>query len=280
MRGFFSTAARLRAAVHTAGLIFNPLMRLEVAARCHPEGLLRFYSAEGGMKQNNSEPEPAHKKHWTDGKVREILENQNLNLWIRGIEERIKSFHLPEDSRIKIVTVIRENFVHCLDRHQHRITDERSSTHLQTASLVAATHKVLMPFIRNEEEVKTIIKGQMGETVSPMLKYMLTGTLYFSRDPFLTTAQRLKTLKSDLGDAVTATIEECDSEVTMRISSCLYNEVLAAEEVQHLADCCCCSVDAMWFDNLQRFGVEFKHEGKLSDGDSACCYTLSRQPKT
>ena len=48
-----------------------------------------------------------------------------------------RSFHLPEDSRLKIVTIIEERFVECFGRHQHRITDERSSTHLQVSAVFA-----------------------------------------------------------------------------------------------------------------------------------------------
>mmetsp|Transcript_25805 Transcript_25805/g.72255 ORF Transcript_25805/g.72255 Transcript_25805/m.72255 type:complete len:281 (+) Transcript_25805:206-1048(+) len=238
------------------------------------------YSTEtsngSGSKEADATP---RKNHWTDGKVREVLEAQNQKLWIQGVKDRLKTHHLPEETKTKVVELLQLRVSELIEKHNGRVSDERSSTHLQTAALVLATHKVLLPFLRNEEEVLTIIKGQMGAATSPMLRYMLKGTLYLSSDPFKSMARRLHSLKSDLGAAVTADITESEQSAMMEVSSCLYNDMFEAEELPQLTSCCCCSVDRMWFEGLERFGVGFSFPKRLSEGDGKCCFKLNRIPK-
>uniref|UniRef100_A0A061RXE9 L-2-amino-thiazoline-4-carboxylic acid hydrolase n=1 Tax=Tetraselmis sp. GSL018 TaxID=582737 RepID=A0A061RXE9_9CHLO len=215
-------------------------------------------------------------KHWTDGRLREFLEEQSKKLWLKGVSERIRAYNLPDETQAGIVDLIGSHLGGFLEKHRHRITDERSSTHLQTAGLVWATHKALLPFVRNEEEVIELLKGQMGASTSPFLRSMLKATLYLSPDPFKATARRMHSLRSDLGDAVVAEIREEESEASMTVTSCLYHSVFEAEGLPHLAGCCCCSVDSMWFEGLERFGISFSAPRRLPHGSDACCLKISR----
>ena len=48
------------------------------------------------------------------------------------------------------------------DRYLHLETDSRSHTNIQIAAQTLATHKVLLPYVRNENEVMQMLKEQNG----------------------------------------------------------------------------------------------------------------------
>ena len=54
----------------------------------HPKFGMAAHSADGRVRKN----------HWTDGKVREVLEAQNQKLWIQGVKERLK-YEIPQPPR-------------------------------------------------------------------------------------------------------------------------------------------------------------------------------------
>ena len=53
--------------------------------------------------------------------------------------------------------------------HTGMIVDSRARTHLSVACLALATHKTLLSFLRDEEEVMEIIKEHMGAHTIPAL---------------------------------------------------------------------------------------------------------------
>mmetsp|Transcript_17069 Transcript_17069/g.43782 ORF Transcript_17069/g.43782 Transcript_17069/m.43782 type:complete len:212 (+) Transcript_17069:429-1064(+) len=143
---------------------------------------------------------------------------------------------------------------------------------LSTLKAAALTH------LSRAKELIDIIKAQMGNATSPMLRKMLKMTLYFSRDPFASTSKRMSALQSDLGGAVDANLVQSERETKLEVHSCLYNTVFTAEHKAYLADCCCCSVDsALWFEGLDSFGIEFSLDSRLPDNDSTCCLRIRRK---
>lgn len=212
---------------------------------------------------------PDNKSHWADGKVSQVLQDQNRKLWFRGIQERLRGYNIAEDTKNNIHSYLDTAFLENVEKYRHLARDDRSSVHLQTACLVLATHQVLLPFLRNEEEVMDLLRGQLGNATSPALRSMLKMTLYFSFDAFASTAKRLHSLRSDLGGAVDAEVIESDGGAQLEVYSCLYNTIFSAEDKPHLSDCCCCSLDsAMWFDGLDSFGIRFSLESRLPDNGS------------
>lgn len=54
-------------------------------------------------------------------------------------------------------------------RHSDMMVDSRARTHLSVACLALASHKTLLSFLRDEEEVMQIIRDHMGAYTTPAL---------------------------------------------------------------------------------------------------------------
>ena len=55
---------------------------------------------------------------------------------------------------------------------------------VQNACLLLASHKVLLSFIRNNQEVLDALKAQAGAHSSAVLHYLLRFSMFFQRHPF------------------------------------------------------------------------------------------------
>jgi len=60
------------------------------------------------------------------------------------------------------------------------------------------------------------------------------------------------------------------------VDGCFYHDIFRAEGVPELTACFCCSLDKVWFEGFDRYGVRFRQDSCLRHGDADCCLTVSR----
>ena len=64
-----------------------------------------------------------------------------------------RQYHQLEGREAELRRFIETEYQAALQRHAGRAVDERAETHLQVAALALASHKALLPYLRNEGEV-------------------------------------------------------------------------------------------------------------------------------
>jgi hypothetical protein len=113
-----------------------------------------------------------HYDHWLDrfSGLRNWLEAANRRWWIKGlIQARCKQHHQLEGRELMLRSALESEYDRLFKRHADLIVDSRARTHLSVACLALATHKTLLSFLRDEEEVMEIIKEHMGAHTTPAL---------------------------------------------------------------------------------------------------------------
>lgn len=161
-------------------------------------------------------------------------------------------------------------------RHEHRVSDERSQTHLQVACLVLATYKTLLPWVKNQQEIADIIRAHMGDQISPALKFLLQSTLYLSPSPYKTMSNRLNGLQHDYGKGFDTEYTSSGKQSTLVIKTCFYHEIFVSEDLPQLTMCCCCSQDLIWFHKSQSRGIQFSRGSSIANGDVHCQLQVQR----
>lgn len=91
--------------------------------------------------------------------------------------------------------------------------DERAETHLQVAALALASHKALLPYLRDEGEVLQIIQEHMGGRTQALLRFLLRATRPLQRDGYATLTGRLRGLQLDMGRGFDSSLELGQAEV-------------------------------------------------------------------
>lgn len=125
--------------------------------------------------------------------MKKWMDNQIMEAWIKALQDRCHMHPSLADKQEAILPALRREVQALTERHAGRRTDSRSETHiqvslrpegwarvatdlchvsiaapkrclahLQVASLVLATHKVLLPYVRNEGEVIDMLREQNG----------------------------------------------------------------------------------------------------------------------
>ena len=94
--------------------------------------------------------------------MKQWLDNQVVEAWLKGLQDRCHVHPALKDKQDDILPAVRRECAAVMERHGERKTDGRSETHLQVASVVLASHKVLLPYVRNEGEVLEMLREQNG----------------------------------------------------------------------------------------------------------------------
>ncbi|KAL4446779.1 hypothetical protein ABPG77_008023 [Micractinium sp. CCAP 211/92] len=217
-------------------------------------------------------------KHWLDRHLpglRLWLEDKNRFWWIKGVVVRCREHHQLEGREQEVRQAIEAAYQAALLRHQAAAVDERAETHV--ACLVLATHKALLPWLRDEREVLKIIAEHMGGRTSSLLRFLLAATKFLHRDGYAAMTARLRGLRADLGQGFAAQVVLGEEESSLTITRCLYHDVFEAEGQPQLAACCCCTQDQVWFEPKYR-GVEAGRTSAISAGDPCCRFSVRRVP--
>lgn len=219
-------------------------------------------------------------KHWLDRHLpglRLWLEDKNRYWWIKGVVVRCREHHQLEGREQEVRQAIERAYQAALLRHQAAAVDERAETHVQVACLVLATHKALLPWLRDEREVLKIIGEHMGGRTSALLRFLLAATKLLHRDGYAAMTSRLRGLRADLGRGFAAQLAVGEGEASLTITRCLYHDIFAAQGQPQLAACCCCTQDQVWFEPRYR-GVEAGRTSAISAGDPCCRFSVRRVP--
>ena len=78
------------------------------------------------------------------------------------MQDRCRTHPSLKDREDDILNAMQREVSTITDRYQHLETDSRSHTNIQIAAQTLATHKVLLPYVRNENEVMQMLKEQNG----------------------------------------------------------------------------------------------------------------------
>lgn len=185
--------------------------------------------------------------HWLDRYApgaRHWLEDKNRTWWIKGlVAGRCKQFHQLAGWELELRAAIEAAYQAAMLRHAAAAVDERAETHVQAACLALATHKVLLPYLRDEAEVLQIVREHMGGKTAAALRFLLKATKFLHRDGYATLAGRLRGLQMDWGAGFESRMEQGEAESSLTITRCLYNDLFTQEGKPQLAGCCCCSQD-------------------------------------
>lgn len=83
--------------------------------------------------------------------------------WKKSIEDRCKQHPALQGKQDDILPALDRELEMLRDRYSHLDTDSRSHTNVMIASMTLATHKVLLPYIRNEPELLQMLREQNGQ---------------------------------------------------------------------------------------------------------------------
>jgi hypothetical protein len=103
--------------------------------------------------------------------LKQWLDNQVFVAWNKGLQDRCHMHPALKEKQDTILPALKQEYSAILERHADKKSDSRSETHLQVASLVLATHKVLLPYIKNEGEVIEMLREQNGAKSEEGIRY-------------------------------------------------------------------------------------------------------------
>lgn len=217
--------------------------------------------------------------HWLDRipALRDWLDEQNRRWWIQGlVTARCRQHHQLEGRQELLQHSVQTEFARLRAKHKDRIVDSRSQTHLTTGCLALATHKTLLPFLRDETLVLDIIREHMGSQTAPALVLLMKLTSWLQRDPYGTMVTRLRGLSLDYGKGFTTSLDIGPRRSELVIKSCFYKQLMDSEDTPQLAQCCCCSQDRMWLEEAPHHGVTAGLAQCQALGDSQCCFWVEK----
>ncbi|KAI3434816.1 hypothetical protein D9Q98_002873 [Chlorella vulgaris] len=220
--------------------------------------------------------------HWLDRRfpgIRLWLEDKNREWWIKGlVQARCKQYHQLERREQQLRSLIEHGYVASMQQYSRQYAvDERAETHLQVAALALATHKALLPFLRDEQEVLRIVREHMGGRTEVLLRLLQAATKFLHRDGYVALTARLRGLQTDLGSGFASQLELGSQESSLTIKRCFYHSVFVEAGQPQLAATCCCSQDKVWFETAFK-GVEAGRSAAISSGDSCCRFFVRRVP--
>lgn len=83
--------------------------------------------------------------------------------WKKSIEDRCKQHPALQGKQDDILPALERELSVLKQRYSHLDTDSRSHTNVLVACMTLATHKVLLPYVRNEPELLQMLLEQNGK---------------------------------------------------------------------------------------------------------------------
>jgi hypothetical protein len=93
------------------------------------------------------------------------------------VQDRCRSHISLKDREEDILKAMQREASAVTERYQHLETDSRSRTNIQIAAQTLATHKVLLPYVKNENEVMQMLKEQNGAKSEEGIRYVTVSLL-------------------------------------------------------------------------------------------------------
>lgn len=225
------------------------------------------------IKENNAV------QHWLDRvpALRDWLDNQARDWWIKGVVRgRCREHHQLRGHERFLKESITTEYEKIKASHSYRVVDTRSQTHISLASLVLATYKTLIPFLKDEQQVQGIIAEHMGARTTPMFVALMKIASWFQSNPYESLKGRLHALRIDYGNGFQTQVEQGPFLSKLTIEKCLYHEIFTSESVSHLTSCCCCSQDKVYLEAAPSPRVLAGLVKSKGLGDSECCFVVQK----
>jgi hypothetical protein len=132
-------------------------------------------TSQGRVAFTSTQPLRNDSQHWLDRftGLRDWLDAANRRWWIHSVcKARCAQHQELHGHRALISQALHDHYDRLWERHEHVITDSRSRVHLASACLAAATHRALLPFLRDEREVLKAVREHMGARTDPLLMWV------------------------------------------------------------------------------------------------------------
>jgi hypothetical protein len=104
----------------------------------------------------------------------------------------------------------------------------------------------------------------------------MKATSWLQRDSYATLVRRLQGLALDYGNSFVTELARGPNTSSLKVHSCLYQQVFEAEGLPQLTSCCCCTQDRVWLEGATLKGVHAGLQSSIADGDSVCCFVVHK----
>jgi hypothetical protein len=165
------------------------------------------------------------------------------------------------------------------EENKSMIVDRAAKTHLGMTTLVLASYRVLLPYIKDSESVINILEDVFAGVGQPWIKLYTRFILRFSRDPFRTMIEKSKKrIKNNYGK--TFTFEYSGDEQNCFIITtikCFYHDFFVSNDTPELTRVFCFG-DRNWFEEIKpdKHGFHFERPTTLGYGGSECPFKFIR----
>ena len=127
---------------------------------------------------------PSNHRHWLDrfSSLRDWLDTANRRYWFHAVIRGRTAVTPQLEGREEILqSVLEREYQRLWERHAPKeVMDSRSKIHCANACLAVATHRALLPFLRDERQVLEAINAHMGAHVAPALRCVKRLLVYCS----------------------------------------------------------------------------------------------------
>jgi len=159
------------------------------------------------------------------------------------------------------------------------VVDRPSRTHLGMTTLVLASYRLLLPYIKDSESVINILEDVFTGVGQRWIKLYTRLMLWFSRDPFHTMIEvSKKRINNNYGKTF---IFEYSGDglnyFVITTKKCFYYDFFIMNDIPELTRVFC-SADKNWFEEIkpEKHGFKFERPTTLGYGGSECPFKFTR----
>ena len=159
------------------------------------------------------------------------------------------------------------------------VVDKASRTHLYMTTLVLASYRVLLPYIKDSESLINILKDTFKVFGQRWIKLYIRLMLWFSRDPFRTMIKATKKMTEN-NYGKTFKFEYSGDGINYFVittKKCFYHDFFVANDVTELTQVFC-NWDNNWFEEIKpdKHGFQVERPTTFGYGGSECPLIFTR----
>jgi hypothetical protein len=159
------------------------------------------------------------------------------------------------------------------------IVDRAARTHLGMTTLVLASYRILLPYIKDSELVINILEDTFTGVGQRWIKLYTRLILWFSRDPFHTMIEvSKKMIRNNYGKTFTFEYSgDGKNYFVITTIKCFYYDFFVLNDTPELTRVFC-NGDRNWFEEIKphKHGFQFERPTTLGYGGSECPFKFTR----
>jgi len=159
------------------------------------------------------------------------------------------------------------------------IIDRAARTHLGMTTLVLASYRILLPYIKDSESVINILEDVFVGIGQPWIKLYTRFILRFSSDPFrkMIEVSKKRVIKNYGKTFIFEYSGDGQNYFVITTKKCFYHDFFTANEIPELTRVFC-SGDKNWFEEIkpEKHGFQFERPTTLGYGGSECPFKFIR----